>query len=280
MSQTPASGSSQSRQSPEARRIIVTRPVHQAQSWSERITRAGYAQCAVPVLEIIPVSEPKQQQAIKNTILRLDDMFALIFVSQNAVELGFKWIDDYWPQLPKGLHYFAVGKTTDRLLQEKLNQFGESSAPSSEFTQMNSEELLQAPLLRHVENKKIAIFRGVGGRPRMAEELSARGAKVAYLELYERSLPPNARQAMLDAKINAQQDIVPVFSGESLENIQQLLATAQVLNWQNLPLIVPGERVAQLAGELGFVRVFTALNASEESMWETTQTCLKNLSTR
>lgn len=256
------------------RRIIVTRPAQQAQQWSERIARAGYVQCAIPALEIIPLTDVKHQQAIKNAILRLHEMYALIFVSQNAVHYGFAWIDDYWPQLPKGLHYFAVGKATEMLLHKKLNHFGEKCSEHSEFAQMNSEELLQVPLLQTVENKKIAIFRGVGGRPRMADELLARGAKVEYIELYERSLPTHAGDMLQAAGINPETDVIPVFSGESLENIHQLLLNADIQNWQSLPIIVPGERVAQMGAELGFNLVFMARNASEESMWEATQNCL------
>ena len=46
-----------------------------------------------------------------------------------------------------------------------------------------------------------------------------------------------------------------VHSGESLENLLSLLDVGQLAKWQTRPLLVPGERVGELAKQRGFNQV-------------------------
>jgi len=248
--------------------IVVTRPSAQAEPWAERLRRMGAETTVASLLDIVPVSQDAQKQMIKNCILDLDLYRKAIFVSQNAVEHGFDWIDNYWPQLPLGVDFFAVGETTAKQLQARGAQV--TDLAQSQTGAMTSETLLQSPALQAVAGEKIVIFRGVGGRPHIGEVLSARGAQVSYCELYERVLPAQTQQKFAQLLLRNQQNLVLVLhSGEALENLQKILrelAVNQSAIRAAVYLLVPSQRILALATAAGFSNVCAAQNATEASM--------------
>lgn len=252
-------------------RLVVTRPKQHSLSFIDEAKSRGFEAAALPVLEIEPVTETAQKQAIKNQILRFDEFEAVIFVSQNAVQYGFNWLEDYWPQLPQGIQYFGVGTKTESAIAERLANLGAENAlvsHSDASSKMDSESLLQHPSLLEVENKKILIFRGVGGRTKLYEELSSRGAQVEHCELYERQIPARAKETLSEIKIDPLRDLIVLFSAESLQNFHALIEGANLDKRKACHLLTPSERVAKQAKNLSYTHVHTALNASEESMWQ------------
>ncbi len=244
--------------------IVVTRPSAQAEPWAARLRDLGATTSVASLLEIVPVSESAQIQVIKNCILDLDLYRKAIFVSQNAVEHGFDWIENYWPQLPIGVDFFAVGETTAKQLQARGVKV--TDLAQSQTGAMTSETLLQSPALQQVAGEKIVIFRGLGGRPHIGEVLSARGAQVSYCELYERILPSESAQkfaAILSPRFNASQLteklVLVLHSGEALENLQKILCELSLDTraiMANIYLLVPSQRILELAEAAGFIHVF------------------------
>lgn len=254
--------------------IVVTRPGAQAEPWAARLGDLGATTTVASLLEIVPVSEAAQIQAIKRCILDLDLYRKAIFVSQNAVEHGFEWIDAYWPQLPIGVDFFAVGDTTSKQLEAR--GVSVTDLAHSQTGAMTSETLLQSPALHDVAGEKIVIFRGLGGRPHIGDVLSARGAQVSYCELYERVLPDESAQkfaAVFSLILNEVQLtkklVLVLHSGEALENLQRVLReltvnTSEIMT--KIYLLVPSQRVLELAKAAGFIHVYAAQNATEASM--------------
>lgn len=254
--------------------VVITRPEQQANQWAATLATHGFKSVRVNLLEIKPLVSEEKARAIKNKILDFDLYQKAIFVSQNAVEFGMQWLEDYWPQLPMGIEFFAVGATTAK----KLSQYGVAvtDLATSDNGGMTSEDLLRAPGLQNVDGEKIIIFRGCGGRGHMADELRRRGAVVDYCELYERGLPQQAvvQLQQLAAEINNQQRqyIMSVHSGESLENLLQLLQTDAAFTplskamLMQLPLLVPSQRIATRAIDAGFMNTICALNATDAAM--------------
>lgn len=239
-------------------RVIITRPRAQATAWQSRLQQAGASCLALPLLSIEPVQGAAEIQAVKNIVLDIDHYAIAIFVSQNAVTFGCDWLDRYWPELPLGLAMLAVGKAT----ASKLRDLGHSVTAAGQA--MNSEALLELPQLQQVAGKKIVVFRGCGGRPLLGETLKARGASVDYCELYHRRLPQGSARALAALVLGAG-DVISVHSGETLTNLTQSLG-AERAAWIRQPILVPGQRVAQLAKEAGFERVIVAENATDEAM--------------
>lgn len=269
----PESSPLQSQRPLTGLRVIVTRPLKQAEVWCEKLRELGACTAMVPVLALQPVTEAEQVQAIKNVVLDFDLYQKAIFVSQNAVDFALQWLEDYWPQLPQGIEYFAVGETTACSLQTYGLKV--SALTAANTGAMNSESLLQAPELQQVSGEKIVIFRGCGGRGQMADVLRARGASVTYCELYQRVIPAFAAQDMCIA-FGADEtwdmpQVIALHSGESLQHFMQVLTeiNARDLDTQRimlLPVLVPGERVAQLARDAGFTRILVAKNATDQAM--------------
>ncbi len=241
--------------------VLVTRPRHQAAEWQKTLHEQGANTQVAPMLAIQPVSAAAHLQAIKNVILDLDLYQTAIFVSQNAVSYGCDWIDRYWPQLPVGVQWLAVGKKTAESLRRE--GFDVRSAEG----EMNSEALLKLPDLQNVQGQRVLIFRGRGGRPHIADVLTERGAKVDHCELYDRLVPEEAPGQLAAMQWPDQETLVlSVHSGESLNNLWECIPQSESALYLQLPVLLPGERVAELAEKAGFKHIIVAENATSESM--------------
>ena len=251
--------------------VVITRPLAQAKPWAEQLAAAGFVPRLINLLEIRPLQEPEQQRAIQNRIMDFDLYQKAIFVSQNAVHQAMDWLDRYWPQLPIGIDYFAVGATSAR----ELAAYGlaVTDLAQAESGSMTSETLLQAPALQQVAGEKIIIFRGLGGRGHMGDELRARGAQVDYCELYQRCLPQSAAAELAAwlAELGAlpQPWVLALHSGESLRHLQLLMADLSQQQQQQLRyawLLLPSERIREQALAAGFSRCLLADNATDQAM--------------
>lgn len=245
--------------------VLATRPQAQNGRWIETLQSNGFRVADTPMMAIEPVSDPDGVQSIKNIIVDFDQFHKVIFVSQNAVEQTFNWLDQYWPQMPVGVDFFAVGEKTGQAVTDR------NVSVRCGGVAMNSESLLSLPELNDVWGQRILICRGQGGRPLMGEVLHERGAFVHYLELYRRAVPAHAEE-QLRAAISQMQPgaavalVAPVFSGETLGHLDDLMARVGSEAKARMGLIVPGERVKQQALQLGYSQINVALNASSEAM--------------
>lgn len=249
-------------------RVLITRPEAQADNWQQLLTAAGAATLRVPLLRIAPIEADQKQafQAIKNIVMDVWRYQHGIFVSQNAARIGLDWLEQYWPQMPVGLRFYAVGSATG----DYLRQAGYTATVAS--GSMNSEALLELWPEEDMTGQRVVIFRGRGGRPLMADTLRQRGAQVDFCELYERQFPAGGVPETLAAHHWGQAgDLVSVHSGETLTNWHAIVVASGQPDWKQLPLLVPGERVAELAQQQGFSCVITAENASDACMLATLQ---------
>ena len=244
------------------RQVLATRPVEQNTAWREKLLQRGFDVVSAPLMQIEPLDLAVNAK-IRSVLTDLDQFSHVIFVSQNAVGAMLSAIDMWWPQLPSGQSYIAVGEKTARVLRDGLTCLG-VLAEVLVASAMNSETLLELAELQadKINDKKILICRGLGGRPLLAEQLELRGAVVKYCELYQRLVPSDLAEKL--SGFTAQLDaLLPVFSGEALENFcaasDNRLAT----------VIVPSQRVANLAIAAGFKQVRVAINASEDAMLQT-----------
>lgn len=257
--------------------VLLTRPALQAVRLSKRIEGLGGTVLSVPLLEIDPVLDKPSVERVKSKIMALDQYDIALFISTNAASLGMEWISRYWPQLPVGLDAYAVGPSTAEVLQ----QFPWSVYFSS--TGITSEHLLELPGLQDIAGKRVALFRGQGGRELLAETLRARGARVDYIELYQRREPRYDREETLAQMQDLRINIAVLTSQQSLESFLRLLGLplhgegapqesrdkldeALLSLLQSLWIVVPSARVQDVAKAAGFRRVIQASGADDESI--------------
>ncbi|WP_444945828.1 uroporphyrinogen-III synthase [Microbulbifer sp. VTAC004] len=242
------------------KRILTTRPAHQSGSWCALLQAEGAQVENIPMLGIEPLESDDARQAIKKPILDFDQVEVAIFVSQNAVHYGVNWLEDYWPQLPQGPRYYAIGAATAKALDARGIPCEQSGA------HMNSEDLLGLPSLQEISGQRILIFRGSGGRTLIGDTLGARGARVDYCELYNRTLPSNSQEQLRKYGVDA--DAITVHSGETLTNLSFCIEQTSMEQLRQVALICPSARVAGQAKGIGFSVVHTAINASDKAMLE------------
>ena len=248
--------------------ILVTRPARQAGGFAEKIAALGGRPIIYPAIVILPSSDPAP---VARAHARLADYDYAIFVSANAVEYG---VPDarHWPAR---LVAFAPGPGT----ADALASVGISGVriPATTF---DSEGLLDLPELASPSGKRIAIFRGEGGRDYLGDALSALGAQVEHVVCYRRAKPQSDAKGLHAAFRDGQIDAVTITSSEGLDNLWALSDVAMRAAWRRCPTFVPHARIAARAREIGLDVVETA--GSDAGLlaglleWAATQPSSKN----
>ena len=230
------------------RTIVVTRPLAQAAPLAGAIAAAGGTPLVFPLLEISAALDPAPLAAALADIER----YALaVFISPNAVAYSVPALLALRPW-PTGLQPAAVGQGTARALAALGVEH--CIVPGGRF---DSEALLAMPEMQaaRVAGRRVAIFRGDGGRELLAETLRQRGATVDCITCYRRSGPPDGVGPLLAAWRAGRLDALTVSSSEGLRHLHDLLDEAGRRHLQATPVFVPHARIAENAAGLGLQRV-------------------------
>lgn len=262
------------------RRILVTRPLHDAKTWVEAFRAHGLQAEALPLMAIGPCTDAAAQAALasaRQRALQPGHYRAVMFVSGNAVQHFFA------SNNPKTIHSKALLATDIRAwtpgpgTESALLQAGLPSAqidgPSPDASQFESESLWQNVHDQVRAGDRVLIVRGASpagspaysgsasttaalqgaGRDWLAAKLREAGAEVELLAVYERQLPawtPHqhdlARQAASDGSLWL------FSSSEAVANLQQLLPRQQ---WTQGFALTTHERIANKARSAGFGRI-------------------------
>ncbi len=226
--------------------VLVTRPAHQAGGLVDGIQAAGGIPILFPVLEILDITDPRP---LLELIGRLDEFDLAIFISPNAVNKAMSLIHAR-RLLPPGLRFAGVGEGTVKM----LGKFGVDAviAPSARF---DSEALLDMAELKHVEGKRVIIFRGDGGRELLGKTLLERGAMLEYAECYRRVKPAADIAPLLKALANGGIGAITITSSEGLRNLLDMVGEPAQAWLKQIPLFVSHERIADTARKLGCAHV-------------------------
>lgn len=242
---------------------MVTRPNIQAKSTIDLLRKHGVEVLHQPCLQIVPV-EPHSVDGLqsKQWAMDLDSFDHVIIISTNAAHHWLELVQDYWPQWPLGVRWWAMGEST----QAQLETAGiEAGRPRTGDTS----EALLADLLPQIQScHKILIVRGCGGRETLSEALLVAGAKVNYAQCYRRMIPKIDPEQLLSLG-NFAPEIVMLQSGETLENFDLLLSGQDWCNKQHTVLVLPSARVAEQAKKLGYSVLLTSSSASNQAMCDT-----------
>lgn len=216
--------------------VWITRPQADADQMAQQVSAQGMMPWVLPVLAIEPYPVEDTAQAI------LTQADQIIVTSRHAIAGALA----QGLLLPRQVQWFAVGKATaEGLLPLDIHPI----LPE----QQDSEGLLALAELDNLQDKRVAILKGIGGRPVLAEQLKTRGAIVTALSLYQRQCTtPTPEQ--IAAYLGADgRHLIALASGETLTCLLKALSPAQHSTLLSLThLVVMSTRIAQQAEQAGW----------------------------
>lgn len=240
------------------KKILVTRPKHQAENMCALIEQQGWEAIQFPLIEIQASSLSAHEQSCLHNI----DQYRLIFfVSANAVNFALPLFNGKMEQLQK-VACIAVGKASYIAL--KAYDIKQVLVPEQGF---NSEAILAMAEVQDLHSQSCLIIRGTGGREFLADSLRERGARVDYLQVYQRTMPMFDGH-LLGAYIRGSAlAAILIYSGDALMNLLQMLAKENLhKSLLDTPIVVISQRVRDLARKIGFKHIIIAAKASDAAM--------------
>jgi uroporphyrinogen-III synthase len=232
-------------------RVLITRPLAQAQPDIGKLAAAGLDADAVPLLAIEPLPD---QRAITQAWADLPRYALVMFVSPNAVLHFFAVRPSLAPAFvlwPEGLRAAATGPGTVAALIEAGLAAGQclsSNGPRYDSQALWDEVLQHQPW----QGAQVLIVRGNGGRDELADRLTDAGAQITFVQSYSRALPvwTAAQRAAAQAAVDSPQSHLWHFSSsEAVKHLPTLLPQAQ---WGISRAVATHPRIAAAARDIGF----------------------------
>jgi uroporphyrinogen-III synthase len=248
----------------KGRRILVTRPAHQADYLCRLIEEHGGESVRLPAIEIAACEGLPEACAL---LERLEQFQWLVFISANAVNFALRAINGKIDQL-HAVKIAAIGRATATALE--ASGMAVALLPETGF---DSEALLAMPELQSVDGQRFLIVRGCGGREELAHTLRGRRAYVDYLDVYRRLIPAVDCSSVREMLNQNRLDMITATSGETLQNLLVMLGDACLERVTALPLVVVSERIARIAADKGFKQVVVADGPTDLSILETVIKC-------
>ena len=229
--------------------VVLTRPQADRERLSEALQNEGFQTRVMPIItiEAIPTAEQAPAPSLRNDAL-------CIFISANAVRFGLPQLGSALAR-DSDLTVIAVGnKTRDTLVAEGI----QAQVP----VRADSEGLLAMPALSAPDSRDVVIVKGEGGRELLASELTGRGARVTEWACYRRCWPEVDVSGLIEISAGL---IFQASSGEMVSRLSELLAGGGQADLFQSSIIVPSDRVARLATEIGWGQVIRAEDASDDA---------------
>lgn len=246
-------------------RVIVTRPLREAQGWVRELSAAGLCAVALPLIDIRPVDDPAP---LHQAWQQLADYVGVMFVSANAVDAFFASKPPSAPSFCASetaikTRAWATGPGTAAALQRAGVASQCVDAPPADAAQFDSEALWQRVGTLVQPGQRVLIVRGSDGqngsatqgvgRDWFAKRVGEAGATVDFVVSYQRVRPRlDATQLQL-AREAASDGSVWLFS--SSEAVAHLLTSLPGQDWRAARAVATHPRIAAAARQGGFGRV-------------------------
>ncbi len=223
-------------------RILVTRAVHQQESFYSELKLLSAKPYSFPLITITDVENP---EVAKLALKHHFDSDIIIFVSPNAVNFSHKILNFPWSNCSALIG--AVGDIT----RKNLLEYGQNVKimPIEDYS---SQGLLRIPCLQQVKGRRIAIVGGNISRPLLKDTLRDRGAKVEHIEVYKNTLPSYSSEEVHNAFVNFIPHVICITSNQGIINLLKIADVNRYPTLLTTPLVVNSSRCAKLADTVGF----------------------------
>lgn len=266
-------------------RVIVTRPTQEAAQWVHALNDAGFNAVALPLIGVLPSSDPA---AVAAAWARIGEFDAVMFVSGNAVDHFFASKPPAAPVFgmpgATNIRAFVTGPGSFSALKRAQVDVRCIDMPDRAAEQFDSEALWAVVAPRVHAGYRVLIVRGSAsgdagsssvavdgvGRDWFAEQVRAAGGSVEFVVSYLRRPPELSEGDRAMVRQAATNGAVWLFS--SSEAIGNLVACCKDQVWTQAKAVVTHSRIAQAAHKAGFSVVcesrptLAALMASIESV--------------
>ncbi|MFC5607414.1 uroporphyrinogen-III synthase [Variovorax soli] len=243
------------------RRVLVTRPVREAQRWVDALRQRGVDAHALPLLGIEPLADDSALREVRARAGRFD---AWMFVSAAAVE---HFLEDGM-QGPEGPRCWGTGPGTASALRAAGIPEARIDVPGPSAGQFDSEALWQIVRPQVRPGSRVLFVRGgdasgePAGRDWLSRQVADAGAQQETVASYRRVAPAWSDEERRMAQAGAQDGTVWLFSSsQAIANLCTLLPAA---DWSGALAVATHPRIAQSATAAGFGRVATALGRLDE----------------
>jgi uroporphyrinogen-III synthase len=219
------------------RRIVVTRPAHQAEPFCERIEALGGVVIRVPTARIIP---PKDESVADSVIRGLDQYGWIVFTSVNGVNAFFDRMRGINQKIPLGVRIAAVGPMTAAAVEEA--GYDVAVIPD----QFVGEAV--AGVVGEVSGTRILLARAANARRTLNGLLADAGAQVDDVAFYDTIAPkPDSHTlALLDQTLDA----VTFTNASSVARFLEIIPNGAAI-LQRSPVMCIGPVTAAAAAEAG-----------------------------
>lgn len=241
---------------PKHAAVIITRPLGQEAHLVQSLNAQNREVYCMPLIEIEPISD----EQIKSCFLNLDNYQFVFPVSANAVNIAMQWVDKYWPQLPVGLTWLAVGPASKQALKNHEISPSNILMPTKNYA---SEGLLELEALKTGDTHRVLILRADSGRNLFANTLEERGFKVDVQALYRRTEIQHSQNDW--EKALEKPAIVQINSSQTLDIA---LKQEPKLPQKTLGALVPSQRIANQA-QAYFKKVWISSSACDADTLKT-----------
>ena len=247
-------------------RVLVTRPIREAQSWLQALKSVGLDPVALPLIEIAPVDDLRPVTEVWRQISRYR---AVMFVSANAVDFFFaaqpQSTASKLPSLQSRnfpVRAWATGPGTASALARKGVPSSLIDSPSPEALQFDSESLWAEVSGQVSEGSQVLIVRGDdaagqamagasgAGRDWLARHVEQAGGSVDFLVVYRRELPVFSQAQCEQVRAASSDGSVWLFS--SSQAVANLSDSFPNLPWAQARAVATHPRIAQTARSHGF----------------------------
>jgi uroporphyrinogen-III synthase len=248
-------------------RIILTRPIAQAQPLAQRLTDLGYQVTLFPLLEIAPLPE----QPWHSTLANLSRYAIAVFVSVNAIHAVFK----HGLTWPSEVAIAVMGEGSRAVLAHYGVPANTRVYCPTDALHSDSEALLQELDLSALKGREVLVFRAETGRELLADALLAHGIQVTKVPCYRRFAPVLTEQKQqLLLELLDLSSIWVISSSEALRTLVDMIHKAERL--PQMHVWVSHQRIAETAEKCGFKRI-RLIGSGDENLVRALQSDSVNL---